>query len=162
LARNFTAWQKARIETLSRRSRRVIAVASLLGLPGMFAWSSFWLRTSAPNIVWGPVSFVLIFVTVVGAFVLYAFVRDRATYGAHLDERQRALRDRAWVLSYEVLAVVVVMAVAVVGILVLALGRVITLDGAFVSGLVICTGVLIPLLPVAALAWVEPDLPDEA
>ena len=161
MARNFVASQKTRIETLSQRARRVIAVASLLALPAMFGWSAFWLRTSVPNILWGPVSFVLIFVTVAGAFVLYAFVRDRATYGAHLDERQRALRDRAWVLSYEVLAVVVVVVVAVLGVMVLAMGNDVTLDGGFVSGLAICTGVLIPLLPVAALAWVEPDLPAE-
>ena len=42
------------------------------------------------------------------------------------------------------------------------MGRTVTLDGAVVSGLAICIGVLIPLLPVAALAWVEPDPPAEA
>ena len=70
MARNFAEWQKSRIDTLSQRSRRLIGVASLLGLPTMFGWSSIWLQTSVPSLLWGPVSFLLILVTVVGAFVL--------------------------------------------------------------------------------------------
>ena len=161
MARRVSGWQTA-IGGLPQRARRVIGVTSLLGLPGMYAWSAFWMSTKAPGFVWGPVSFVLILVSVGGAFVLYAFVRDRATFGADLDERQRQLRDRAWVMSYEVLSGVVVLAVIVLGVTVLGFGKVITLDGAAASGIVICVAVLVPLLPVAALAWVEPDAPPEA
>lgn len=161
MARRPLGWQAA-ISGLPQRTRRVIAAVSFVGLPGMYAWSAFWLTTKAPGIVWGPVSFLLILVSVAGAFVLYAFVRDRANFGANLDERQRQLRDRAWVMSYEVLSGVVLVAVVAVGVLVLGFGRVITLDATAVSGIVICVGVLIPLLPVAALAWVEPDAPPEA
>ena len=121
-----------------------------------------WLQTSVPSLLWGPVSFLLILVTVAGALVLYAFVRDRVNHGARLDERQRALRDRAWVFCYEILSAVIVIAVAVVAVLVLVLGHDVTLDGGVVSGLALCVGVLIPLLPVAALTWVEPDPPAEA
>ncbi|HVS49871.1 MAG TPA: hypothetical protein VHJ99_13350 [Candidatus Dormibacteraeota bacterium] len=162
MTQNWSDWRRSRINNLPRRTRRHIAIASLIGLPGMYVWSSFWLRTTVPGIVWGPVSFVLILATVVGAFLLYWFVRDRADYGANLDERQRQLRDRAWVLCYEILAAVVVVAVVVVGVLVLGMGRVVTLDATVVSGIAICVGVLIPLLPVAALAWVEPDAPPDA
>ena len=162
LARNFTRWRETWIDRLPQRTRRVIAAVSLLGLPGMFVWSAFWLRTSVPGIVWGPFSFALITATVIGAFLLYWFVRDRADYGGNLDERQRQLRDRAWVLSYEVLAGAVIAAVVVVAIVVLGLGRVVTLDAAVVSGIAICAGVLLPLLPVAALAWVEPNPPADA
>lgn len=151
-----------RIEGLSQRNRRLIAIVSLVGLPGMFAWSGFWLRTAAPGYLWGPVSFALILATAIGSLVLYTYVRDRANRGAHLDERQRQLRDQAWVLCYEVLSAVVVLVVVGLAVLVLGLGRVVTLDGAFVSGVAICTGVLIPVLPVAAMAWVEPDAPAEA
>ena len=56
---------------------------------------------------------------------------------------------------------VVVLAVIYVGVVVLALGRTLTLDGSIATALAICTGVLVPLLPVAALAWVEPDAPAE-
>ena len=148
------------IDRLSQRTRRVVAVATLLGLPAMYAWSSFWMSTSVPNILWGPFSFVLIGITLVGAFVLYRFIRDRADMpGASLDERERQLRDRAWILSYQVLACVVVFFVAVVAIAVLGFGRTVTLDASIASAAAISIGVLLPLLPAAALAWIEPDAP---
>jgi len=148
------------IDRLSQRTRRVVAVATLLGLPGMYAWSSFWMSTSVPNILWGPFSFVMIGITLVGAFVLYRFIRDRADMpGASLDERERQLRDRAWILSYQVLACVVVFFVAAVAIAVLGFGRTVTLDASIASAAAISIGVLLPLLPAAALAWIEPDAP---
>jgi len=148
------------IDRMSQRTRRMVAVATLLGLPGMYAWSSFWMSTSVPNILWGPFSFVLIGITLVGAFVLYRFIRDRADMpGASLDERERQLRDRAWILSYQVLACVVVFFVAAVAIAVLGFGRTVTLDASIASAAAISIGVLLPLLPAAALAWIEPDAP---
>ena len=126
----------------------------------MFAWSSFWLTTAVPTIVWGPVSFVLIGATAIGPLILYRFVRNRADLaGQGLDERQRQLRDRAWVMSYQILSTVVVAGLAFVGILVLGLGRELTIDASLANALVLCMGTLIPLLPVSALAWVEPDAP---
>jgi hypothetical protein len=152
-----------RLDRLSQRTRRIVAVATLTGLPAMYAWSSFWLGTSVPNVIWGPISFVLIGLTAVGAIILYRFVRDRADLGARtLDERQRQLRDRAWALSYGVLAIAVVIAVAVPALLVLGMGRQVTLDPNLMTALAICAGTLIPVLPVAALAWLEPDLPADA
>ena len=152
--------REQRIDRLSRRTRRVLAVATLVGLPAMYAWSSFWMGTSVPNIIWGPVSFVLIGVTLGGAFVLYRFIRDRADIpGARLDERERQLRDRAWILSYQVLACVVVLIIAVVAIDVLVLGRTVILDASIASAAALSIGVLLPILPAAALAWIEPDPP---
>ena len=51
---------------------------TLLGLPAMFAWSSFWMTTSVATVLWGPISFVLIGFTLVGSFVLYRYVQGRA------------------------------------------------------------------------------------
>ena len=150
------------VDRLPRHTRRVIAVASLLGLPAMYAWSAFWLNTSAPKIAWGPMSFVLIGATAGGSLILYRFVSDRADLRANLDERQRQLRDQAMVLAYQVMSGVVVAAIAGVAIWVLWMGRTITLDGAIVGGLAISVGVLIPLLPIATLAWIEPDAPPDA
>jgi hypothetical protein len=107
------------------------------------------------------VTFLLIAATTGGALLLYLFVRDRADTRASLDERQRQLRDRAMVLSYQLLSAVVVLAVAIVAVAVLGVGRTVTLDGAAVGGVAITVGVLIPLLPTAALAWIEPDAPAE-
>ena len=150
------------IDRMTRRTRRIVSGATLLGLPAMYAWSSFWTGTSVPKIIWGPIVFLPIGVTLVGAVVLYRYVRDRADMrAATLDERQRQLRDRAWILSYQVLAAVVVFAIAAVAIAVLGFGRTVTLDGSLVSALAISVGVLLPLLPAAALAWIEPDAPED-
>jgi hypothetical protein len=148
----------SRLDRLSQRTRRLVVLATLTGLPAMYAWSSFWLGTSVPNVIWGPISFVLIGLTAVGAIILYRYVRDRANLGAQtLDERQRLLRDRAWVLSYGALSTAIAVAVGVLAVFVLVLGREVTLDGNLMSALALCVGVLIPLVPVAALAWLEPD-----
>ena len=151
------------VDGLSRRIRRVIAVATLVGLPAMYAWSSFWMSTNTSKLLWGPVTFLLIGITLAGSVILYRFVRDRADLrGAGLDERQRQLRDRAWVLSYQVLAVVVVATVGVVAVTVLGMGRAVLLDATTVSAAAITVGVLLPILPIAALAWLEPDAPAES
>ena len=74
--------------------------------------------------LWGPISFVLIGCTLVGAFVLYRYVQGRADMpGRGLDERERQLRDRAWILSYQVLAAVVVLLVAALVLPVLGFGQ---------------------------------------
>lgn len=145
------------IDRLPRPARRVIVVITLAGLPGMYAWSAFWLNTSAPKLLWGPVSFLLIGATLAGALILYMFVRDRANDASKLDERQRQLRDQAMVLCYQVLSALIIVAVLWLGITVLGLGRSVTLDATIVGGMAVVVGVLIPLLPVAALAWIEPD-----
>ena len=151
------------IDRLSRHSRRLIAAATLLGLPAMFAWSSFWMGTSVPNVLWGPVSFVLIGATVVGSFVLYRFVRSRADMpGATLDERERQLRDRAWILSYQVLSALVLAVVIGLGISVFVLGRQVVVDAALTNAVVLSVAVLLPILPAAALAWIQPDAPIDA
>jgi hypothetical protein len=152
--------QPSRIDRLPQRSRRAIAVGTLVGLPAMFAWSTFWMGTTVPNLVWGPVSFVLIGLTIVGSVVLYRYIRGRADLpGRDLDERERQLRDRAWILSYQVLSLVVIAAVVVLGISVFILGRTVTVDAGLVNALVLSVAVLLPVLPAAALAWIEPDPP---
>ena len=155
--------RESRIDRLSRRTRRFLAVGTLLGLPAMYAWSSYWQSTSAPTLAWGWVSFLLIGMTGIGSLVLYRYVRDRAEWSSRgLDERQQQLRDRALVLSYGVLSTTVVLGIGVVAVLVLGMGRQLSLDGTLVSAAAISIGVLIPVLPVAALAWIEPDPPAEA
>ena len=153
----------ARFQHIPRGRRRVIAVATLLGMPAMFAWSTFWQGTTAPTILWGPVSFLLLGMTIVGALVLYLYVRNRADMpGSGLDERERQLRDRAWILSYQVLSAVVTGAIIVAGLAVFVFGGTLVIDAAAVNVLVLCVAVLLPVLPAAALAWIEPDPLDES
>lgn len=124
----------------------------------MFVWSALWKTTPVPALAWGPVSFVLIGCTLIGAFVLYRYVQGRADMpGRGLDERERQLRDRAWILSYQVLALVVVLLVAALVVPVLGIGQPVTIDATVAAAAALCLGVLLPLLPAASLAWLEPD-----
>jgi hypothetical protein len=161
MLRNPGKCRESWIDRLPQRVRRVIALLSMAGLPAMYAWSAFWLTTTVPKFVWGPVTFLLIGITVGGSFVLYRYVHDRMSPRANLDERQRQLQDRAMVLAYQVLSGALVIALLGVAIQVLGIGRPIILDAGVVGGVALTTGVLIPLLPTAALAWVEPDAPPE-
>jgi hypothetical protein len=151
-----------RISHLSQRTRRIVAVATLLGMPASFAWSTYWLTTSVSNLA-GIVTFVLFGLTIWGAVVLYAYVRRRADLpGPDLDERQRQLRDQAWILAYQVLSLVVIMGVAWAGIRAFILENPVTIDAALANALVLSIAVLLPILPVATLAWIEPDPIEEA
>ena len=97
-------------------------------------------------------------ITLAGALVLYAYVHGRADMpAAGLDERQRHLRDQAWILSYQVLSVVVIFGVAWAGLAVWLFGKPITIDAGLANALVLSIAVLLPVLPTAALAWIEPD-----
>jgi hypothetical protein len=148
----------SRIANLSQRTRRVVAVVTLLGMPAAFAWSSYWLTTSVSNLLWGPITFVLFGATIWGAIVLYAYVRRRADLpGPGLDERQRSLRDQAWILSYQVLSTVVIFAIAYAALQVWLFGHPVTIDANLANALVLSNAVLLPVLPTAALAWIEPD-----
>ncbi|HYN63871.1 MAG TPA: hypothetical protein VES36_04640 [Candidatus Limnocylindrales bacterium] len=137
----------------------MIAVLAMVGLPAMYVWSGYWLGTSVPALIWGPVSFVLIGFTAAGSLILYRFVRDRADpQSDHLDERQRQLRDQAYVQSYGVLSTVVVAVIAIPAVLVLGFGRTVMLDPTIVTAVALVVGTLIPVLPFAMLAWLEPDV----
>ena len=147
-----------RLGQLPRRTRRVIAVVTLLGMPAAFVWSTLWLSTSVSNVLWGPITFVLFGATICGAFVLYAYVRRRADLpGLELDERQQRLRDQAWILSYQVLSAVVIFAVAWVALCAWLFNAPVTIDASLANALVLSNAVLLPVLPTAALAWIEPD-----
>jgi hypothetical protein len=148
----------APIDRLTQRTRRVIAILTVVGLPAMYLWSAYWLTTSMPAFVWGPISLVLVGCTAVGAIVLYRFVRDRADLQTtSLDERQLQLRDHAYVQSYGILSVVVVVTIAIPAVLVLGLGQRVVLDATIMTAVALIVGTLVPVLPIAMLAWLEPD-----
>lgn len=139
MTRTLAGW-RSRIEGLSQRTRRLVVVAAIAGLPGGLAWSAMWHTTSAPSYLWGPLLILFGAATGFGALVLYTYVRDRANRDARLDERERQLRDRAWVLCYEFLSAVVVAVVLFLGIFVLGFGRPLTLDWLAVTDIAIVTG----------------------
>ena len=50
----------------------------------------------------------------------------------------------------------------VLGIAVFLLGRQVVVDAALTNALVLSVAVLLPILPAAALAWIQPDAPTDA
>lgn len=65
------------------------------------------------------------------------------------------------VLAYQVLSIVVGVGLVAVGVAVFVFGRPIVLDSSVLIGLVATGAVMLPVLPAAALAWIEPDAPEE-
>lgn len=116
-----------------------------------------------PNLVWAPIALALIGTTFIGIVAIYGFGRGRMERQRQLDERQRAMVDRALVVSYGVVTSVVAIALGAVAIR-LTFGGPITVGMGDLVPFLIAVGLYEPLLPFAAIAWIEPDFPadDEA
>ena len=65
-------------------------------------------------------------------------------------------------MSYQVLSAVIIALVSVAAIKAFVLEQPITLDSAIVNMLILSVAELLPVLPSAALAWIEPDPIEEA
>jgi hypothetical protein len=97
-----------RLPSLSRRSRRIAVIAAFAGYPLLqVGYQQLRATELIPTIVWGPIAFGLILVTLVGMVAVYGFSSGRLDRKQHLDERQRQMVDRALVVSYGVVTTVV-------------------------------------------------------
>jgi type IV secretory pathway TrbD component len=155
---------RQRLPTLSRRSRRLAVVAAFAGYPLMqLGYVTLRAPNRIPTEIWGPIAIALFAATLVGVFAIYGYSGRRMDRRRNLDERQLAMIDRAMVVSYGVLT-------AVIGLLLGGLALWLTFGGPITFGMGELTPFIIgaalyePVLPFAALAWIEPDLPadDEA
>jgi hypothetical protein len=148
-----------RLPGLSRRARRIAVIAAFGGYPLVQLGYAF-LRAPEriPQVVWAPTAVVLFSATLVGMVMVYGYGQHRMGRDRELDERQRAMVDRALVVSYGVLTAVIAFALG-------ALAVKLTFDGPITFGMgelvpwLIAIGIYEPLLPFAALAWIEPDAP---
>lgn len=101
--------------------------------------------------------------TIISVFALYGYGRGRMGYAKdRLDERQRAMHDRALVVSYGVVTTAVGLVLG--GLAGWAMNEPVVIEMASLVPVLIGAGLYLPVLPFAALAWIEPDLPvdDEA
>jgi hypothetical protein len=166
LGRSFSE----RAAHLSRRTRRLIVVVGYLALPEALAL--FWLHGGVgvqppPYGGYSPLS-SLALLQVLGATMVLTQGWRTAIGPKEPDERQRQLRDRAAYLSYRIVGVVVVLAMVMFyGALLLdpfdSWGP-ITLDSVSVWNLASCfgiSGICLNVLPIAVVAWIEPDPPAE-
>jgi hypothetical protein len=159
------------IDHLSRRTRRLIVVLAYLSLPEAIV--VFCLHGGVPG-GFSPHSFgasslevlVLAQAGLAGAVLNRGWTAEIGTRG--LDERQRQLRDRAAYLSYRIVCAAVAIPLFVLWSATLVSpfdpwGPV-TLDPTSLIALAVCVSVLcicLNVLPIATVAWLEPDPPSE-
>jgi len=159
-----------KVDSLSRRARRLIVVVAYLALPEAVA--VFCVHGGVPGgepHSFGASSSEVLVVAQAGLAGAVLSRRWRSAIGTRgLDERQRQLRDRAAYLSYRIVGVAVVIPVVMLWVAWLvspfdSWGP-ITLDPTSLIALATCVSVLcmcLNLLPTAVVAWIEPDPPAE-
>ena len=148
-----------RLPALRQRPRRIAVVAAFTGFPLQLLGYSLLVQPGRlGGAVWAPVGIVLFSMTVLGVVVVSGYAQDRFDKRASFDERQRGMVDRALIASYGVLTVVIVGIAGVIAVYASFIGPVVLEMTAF-SPWLIAIGVYVPLLPLAALAWLEPDAP---
>jgi hypothetical protein len=148
-----------RMPEARQRSRRILVVAAFSGFPLQIIGSRF-ATGEVLSVLWAPITIALFSATIVGAIALYGYGQGRMDRRDRLDERQRSLLDQALVVSYGVLTTVIVIIAGVLAIYLSLVGP-IQLEMAALTPWLIAIGVYVPLLPFAALAWIEPDAPSD-
>lgn len=146
----------------TRRIRRALVLAAFLGYPLLNAgYAGLVAPGRLASAAWAPIAIVLFSLTLVGVVGIYGYARGRADMKDDLDERQRQVRDRAWIHAYELLILVVTLVVGGLAV-VTSFGGPVTIGMTELTPFVIGLGLYLPLLPSAALTWSEPDVPPDA
>ena len=148
-----------RLPLLDQRRRRLAVVAAFSGFPLVFIGYATLVATGIlPTAAWGVIVVVLFGMTIVGLVTVYGYGRGRTGDAGLLDERQQAMLDRALVVGY---GAVITFAVLVLGGVALYLSFVgpITITMNELGPIALAVALYLPLLPFAALAWIEPDVP---
>jgi amino acid transporter len=150
-----------RLPFLDRRRRRLAVVAAFSGFPLVFIGYATLVATGVlPTAVWGVIVVLLFAMTIVGLVVVYGYGRGRTGDSGPLDEREQQMLDRALVVGY---GAVITFAVLVLGAIAVYLSFVgpITITMNDLGPIALAVALYLPLLPFAALAWIEPDVPAE-
>ena len=148
-----------RLPSMRRRSRRLAVLAAFAGYPLLIAGYSILVATGiVPNAIWAPIAIALFATTLLGLVAVYGYGQGRMNERDRLDERQRAMVDRALVTSYGALTTLIVAVAGLLAVYVSFIGP-ITLDMGVLTPWFIAIGLYVPFLPFAALAWIEADAP---
>jgi hypothetical protein len=148
-----------RLPRTPRRIRRLTVLGTFAGYPLLvLGYTGLVEPDRIPLAIWVPVAVVLMAMSVVGSFVVYGFVGDRLRSRDQLDERERTMSDRALIVSYGVVTTILVLALSALATAT-ALGGPIVVGMEALTPVLIAAGLFVPLLPFAALAWIEPDAP---
>lgn len=145
----------------TQRTRRLWVVAAFSGYPLLNVGYAGLVATGRlSSSLWAPIAIVLFTSTLAGVVAIYGYARDRASMTGDLDERERHVRDQAWIAAYGVLTTVLVLALAALAGLNLAYGP-ITVGMDVLTPVFVGLGLYVPVLPAAMLAWQEPDAPHD-
>jgi hypothetical protein len=148
-----------RLPLLDQRRRRLAVIAAFTGYPLVIVGYQALVATGLlPTAIWGPIVVILFAITIAGVVALYGYGRGKTGDAGPLDERERAMLDRALVLGYGAIITVAVVALGTVALYLSFVGP-ITITMGDLTPIVIGVALYLPLLPFAALAWIEPDLP---
>jgi hypothetical protein len=161
-----------RLPLLSQDRRRLAVVAAFAGYPLLqLGYATFVAPGRLASAIWAPIAVALFGLTLIGVFLVYGYARDRmasdwfpffrpAIRTPHpLDERQRAMHDRALVISYRFLTLAVGLTIgAAAGV---ASNEPIVLDFPALLPFIVVFALYVPFLPYAVLAWIEPNVPAE-
>jgi hypothetical protein len=147
------------LPTASRRVRRLLVGAAFLGYPLMnVGYFTLVAPGRLSSVAWAPIAIVLFGATLVGVAGIYGYARGRADMRPDLDERQRHVRDQAWIHAYEIVIAVVTIVVGTLAIAASFNGP-LTIGMDELTPFIIGIGLYLPLLPSATLTWSEPDPP---
>jgi hypothetical protein len=148
-----------RLPLLDQRRRRLAVVAAFTGFPLVFIGYATLVATGIlPTAVWGVIVVALFAITIVGLVVVYGYSRGRTGDGGPLDERQQQMLDRALVVGYGAVITFAVLALGAVAVYLSFVGP-ITITMNELGPIALAVALYLPLLPFAALAWIEPDVP---
>jgi hypothetical protein len=151
-----------RVPTLAQRTRRLLVLETFTAYPVVVLGYYALVATGRlPSALWAPIAIVLMTGFIGGLLVINGYARNRANPNDQtLDERQHALAVRAWALSYAVLTWFIVL-LALAWAVVVTVNGPVTIGPEFLLPVAIGTGVYLPTLPLAMLAWIEPDVPGD-
>lgn len=152
----------AKIRTVRRSIRRLVVLGTFLGYPLTFiGYSALVEHGALSRAVWAPIAVALMSLTIFGSAATYVYSRDRAAYVAHLDEREAALRDRAWALSDRTLSSFIALGGLCWAVYVVIVGP-LTIGADALPQATIGVALYLTILPSSVLAWIEPEpLPED-
>jgi hypothetical protein len=149
-------------EASPRSLRRVLVVGVLAGYPlFVAAWVGL-PELGVTGLVWTIVVAGLGLGVMLGALGLYQFQASMAHVpDAQLDERQIGIRDRAYLVSYRILATLMLLGIFAFSIAPDVLDRPLAVTFETMQPLMWGALLYSLILPSAVIAWQEPDLPGE-
>ena len=150
------SWYRG-LPAMSRRNRRIAVLAAFGGYPLLIlGYATLVAPGTLSTTIWAPVAVALFATTLVGVAAVYGWGRGRMD--GRLDERQRSMVDRALVLAYGAATTVTVLALGALAV-VLSFRGPVTITMTELTPIIIAVALYLPVLPLAALAWIEPDAP---